>query len=167
MDKLYLENEYVVYKRNVCKVKEIKNNKINGNDYYTLIPIDDESLTINVPVDNKLGYLRGVMTKDDATNLINNIPNIEPVKDINDKYIERTYKDLLSSGTKEDLVKIIKTTYLRNDDRLKSNKKISEKDSNYFSQAEKYLYNEISVALGMRFDETRDYVIKKVEELIK
>lgn len=164
---MYKKNDYVVYKKDVCKIREIKQNKLNGNYYYILVPIDDESLIIDVPIDNKMGYLRNIISKNDAEKLINNIPNINPLEQIDDKYIERTYKELLYNGTHEDLIKIIKTTYLRNDDRKNKNKKVSEKDNDYFNKAEKYLYNELSIALSMSFDETKDYIIKKVQELIK
>ncbi len=164
---MYKKNDYVVYKKDVCKIREIKQNKLNGNYYYILVPIDDESLIIDVPIDNKMGYLRDIISKNDAEKLINNIPNINPLEQIDDKYIERTYKELLYNGTHEDLIKIIKTTYLRNDDRKNKNKKVSEKDNDYFNKAEKYLYNELSIALSMSFDETKDYIIKKVQELIK
>ena len=44
-------------------------------------------------------------------------------------------------------------------------KKVSEKDLYYFNQAEKYLYNELSIALQMDFESTKNYIIKRVEEL--
>ena len=161
---MYKVNDYVVYKKDVCKVKEIRENKLNGNCYYVLIPICDESLIIDVPVDNKMGYLRDVLSKKDADNLIDNIVNIEPLSNMDSKYIENTYKDLFHNGTQEDLIKIIKTTYLRNEDRIKNRKKLSEKDSDYFNQAEKYLYNELSIVYNMSFEEVKDYIIHKVEE---
>ena len=34
-----------------------------------------------------------------------------------------------------------------------------------FLQAEKYLYNELSISLGMSFEDTKAYIIKKVSEL--
>ena len=163
---MYKENDYLVYKKDVCKVKEIKKNIINGLDYYILIPIDDNSLTINVPTDNRMGWLRKIITKEETEKLINNIPNIEPLKNIDDKYIERTYKDLIYNGTHEDLIKIIKTSYIRNKDRENNNKKLSDKDTKYFKQAEKYLYNELSISLEMTFEETKQYIINKVNELI-
>lgn len=73
--------------------------------------------------------------------------------------IENEYKALLQSGSLEDLVCIIKTTYLRNYERKQSGKKISEIDDTYFHRAEKILYNELSVSLGMNFDDTKEYVI--------
>lgn len=164
---MYKENDYLVYKKDVCKVKEIKKNKINDKDYYILVPINDESLVIEVPVDNRMGYIRNVISKEDALNLINRIPNINLLENIDDKYIEKTYKELLNSGNLEDLIKIIKTSYIRNDNRIKSNKKISDKDKAFFDKAEEYLYTELSISLNMSLDEVKEYIINKVQELIK
>ncbi len=161
---MYKINDYVIYKRDVCKIKDIKNNKINGQDYYILMPIDDESLIIDVPIDNRMGYLKNIMSKEEAENLINNIDDIELIENQNDRYIEKTYKDLLYNGTHEDLIKIIKTTYLRNIDRIKNNKKISDKDNEYFNKAEKYLYNELSIVYNMNYDETKNYIIHRMEK---
>ena len=163
---MYKVNDYVVYKKSVCKVKEIKNNKLNGIDYYILVPIDDDSLIIDVPVDNRMGYLRDVISKKETEELINSIPSIEPLDNIDDKYIEKTYKDLIG-GDYKDLIKIIKTSYLRNEMRSKNNRRPSEKDLNYFNQAEKYLYNELSISLNMSFDDTKNYIVTRVQELMK
>ena len=48
---MYKENDYLVYKKDVCKVREIKTNKMNGKDYYILIPISDEYLIIEAPAE--------------------------------------------------------------------------------------------------------------------
>ena len=116
---MYKENDYLVYKKDVCKVREIKKNIINGNDYYILIPLKDKSLTIEVPVENSLGHIRDIISREDAEKLIENIPNIQILDNIDERFIEKTYKDLLYKGELEDLVKIIKTTYIRNDNRIK------------------------------------------------
>lgn len=159
---MFKENDYVMYKNNVCKVREIKHNDLNGNSYYILIPIDDESLIIDVPTDNRMGHLRSIVSHQEAEEIINHIKDIEPLQNINDKNIENTYKELIYNGTHNDLVKIIKTSYLRNQARKNDNKKISEKDSKYFELAEKYLYNELSIALNKSFTETKEYIINSM-----
>ena len=164
---MYKENDYLMYRKDVCRVREVKKNNVNGLDYYILVPIDDESLIIEVPVDNRMGWIKDIISKEEALRLIDSIPFIEPLKNIDDKYIENTYKDLIYNGTKEDLIKIIKTAFLRNEERINNKKKISDRDSNYLNRAEKYLYNELSIVLNMTFDETKDYIISKVQELIK
>jgi len=161
---MYNIGDFVIYRRNVCRIKDHK--EINNTKYYIIVPIDDPSLTITIPTDNKNGLLRDPISKEEANKLINRIPEISTIENIDDKYIESTYKNLINTGEHEDLIKIIKTTYLRNKSRLDNKKKISEKDNNYFNLAEKYLYNELSVSLDLTIPETKDYIIKKVEELL-
>lgn len=136
----------------------------NGVDYFELIPIDDDSLKIEIPTTNEL--IKALMTTEEVTDLINKIPNINVIE-CNDKMIESEYKNLISTGNKEDLIKIIKTTYLRNKERLENKKKISDKDNTYFEKAERILYNEISIVLGLVFEETKNYIIDKVTEMMK
>lgn len=84
------------------------------------------------------------------------------LKNINEENLEVQYKDMLNTGNHKDLIKIIKTTYLRNEDRVNSKRRISEKDSAYFKLAEKYLYNELAISLNMTVDEVKDYIFEIV-----
>lgn len=161
---MYKKNDYIVYKKDVCKIKEIKHNDITNKDYYILIPVYDESLKISFPIENEELFLRKVISHDEAENIIDNIKNIEPIENINDKNIELIYKSLLYNGSHEDLIKIIKTTYLRNEARINDKRKVSDKDSKYFNLAEKYLYNELGVALNMSFDEVKEYIFNKMNK---
>lgn len=161
---MYKIGEYIVYNKEVCLIKDIKTKYINDIDYYILSPLDDKSLNIKIPVNNE--FIRKIINKKEALNLIEEIPTIEIIE-INDKNIESIYKQYINSSDLRDLVKIIKTTYLRNEDRLKSKRKIGEIDDQYFKKAEKLLYDELSISLDKTFDETKEFVLKKVEELIK
>lgn len=157
---MFKEQDYVVYKRDVCKIVGIKKSNFNSKDYFILRPIDDESLTIQVPVDNCDKLIRKVISKKEIEVIIQKIPFIEPLPD--SRYIENEYKKLLNEGTHEGLIKIIKTTYLRNQVRKELGKKITERDNNYFQLAEKILYNEFSIGLGKSVEETRNYVVQQV-----
>ena len=87
--------------------------------------------------------------------------------DISSKALNNEYKELYQSGKLEDLVKIIKTTFLRNKLRKDNNKKISEKDNEWFNKAEKLLYNELSISFDKTYDETKEYIIEKLSEMCK
>lgn len=156
---MYKINDYIVYRHDVCKIKKIK--KIKDKDYYVISPIDDNSLIINTPADNKMGYIRDILSKEEAKKIIDSIKDIKAVDSINEKNVEATYKELLNSYSYENLIKIIKTTYERNNNRLINNKKISEKDDTYFKLAEKYLYNELAISLNTTSEEIKDYIINK------
>ena len=151
--------KYIIYERDVCIIEEVMKKYIKGIDYFILRPLNDKTLKISVPVTSKM--LRNVISFDEASELINNMKNIDVLKD--EKQMENEYKRLLDTRDLNDLVKIIKTTYLRNKERIDNKKKISEKDDNYFNKAEDYLYTELSVALNMKKSEVKKYIIEKLK----
>ncbi len=153
--------KYIIYKKEVCLIEDTIKNYLNQTDYYLLSPITDYSLKIKIPTNNK--DLRHLITKETLEKIIDKINSIEPIN-INNKKMEEYYRELMLSGTHEDLIKIIKTTYLRNKERLDNNKKTTDKDNYYFNLAENYLYNEFSVVLNLSYEETKEYVINKVSE---
>lgn len=154
---MYQKGDYIVYRKDVCTLKDIM--EINGEKYYSLSPLSDDSLSLKVPVNNP--FLRNVLTKEEAEELINKINDIETL-DLNEKMIEHNYQALLASSSLEDLIKIIKTTYLRNAKREEEGKKRGEKDDFYFHKAEKLLYTELSISLNLSYEETKEYIINKL-----
>ena len=151
--------KYIIYERDVCIIEEVRKKYIKGIDYFILRPLNDKTLKISVHVTSKM--LRNVISFDETNELINNMKNIDVLKD--EKQMENEYKRLLDTRALNDLVKIIKTTYLRNKERIDNKKKISEKDDNYFNKAEDYLYTELSVALNMKKSEVKKYIIEKLK----
>lgn len=154
--------EYIVYKKVVYKILEIKKKYFNNLDYYILIPVNDNSLIVKLPVENK--EIRNVISKYEVENIINKMPNIDII-DSDERLIENEYKKLMMNGSYEDLIKIIKTTYLRNKKRFNNNKKIGVKDAHYFKRAEEYLYTEFGIALNMTNNEVRDYILDKINNI--
>lgn len=147
--------DYIVYRKETCKIIE----KEEG--YYKLVPVNDTSIKYKVPVDSN--FLKKVITKEEIDRLLLEIPEINTI-DLGEKQIEQEYKELMKSGTHEDLVKIIKTSYLRNQIRILNNKRISEIDDEYFRRAEKYLYEEIGLVLNLSFENTKEYIINKLKK---
>lgn len=147
--------DYIVYRKETCKIIE----KEDG--YYRLVPVNDTSIKYKVPVDSN--FLKKVITKEEIDRLLLEIPEINTI-DLGEKQIEQEYKKLMKSGTHEDLVKIIKTSYLRNQIRILNNKRISEIDDEYFRRAEKYLYEEIGIVLNLSFENTKEYIINKLKK---
>ena len=147
--------DYIVYRKETCKIIE----KEEG--YYKLVPVNDTSIKYKVPVDSN--FLKKVITKEEIDRLLLEIPEINTI-DLGEKQIEQEYKELMKSGTHEDLVKIIKTSYLRNQIRILNNKRISEIDDEYFRRAEKYLYEEIGIVLNLSFENTKENINNKLKK---
>ena len=100
--------DYIVYQKDVCKIVKVMENPFSHVLCYSLVPLRDESLKLSVPVTNQ--SIRELMSKEDVESLILKIRDI-PVITITEGQIENEYKRILSNGTPEDLVAIIKTTY--------------------------------------------------------
>lgn len=157
-------NEIVVYRKDLYRVSEIE--KMDSNEYkYILVPYqnDDGSLRIQVPASNKMGYLRKLSTEDEIQKMISRIPDISVLQG-NIRWIENEYRSKMKHPSLDDLICIIKTSYLRNQDRLEQNKKASAIDSSYFVEAEKLLYQEIGAVLSLSEEEAKNYVISAIKK---
>ena len=65
------------------------------------------------------------------------------------------YVTLLKGNKVDDLLCIMKTSFLRNQARRMNNKKVAAIDGEYLMKAEKYLFNEMSVALKIPYEESK------------
>lgn len=155
----------VIYMRDLCTIIDIKDNNTAETKNYILQPVYDKSLTISIPVNNTNKFLRPVISKKEALSIIKKIPEIQVI-DLNDRLIESEYKTLMKSNTFEGLIKIIKTTHIRNAEKESLNKKGGNIDKDYNDRAEKYLYREFSVALNMTYVDVKEYVISEVNKLL-
>ncbi|NCC70841.1 CarD family transcriptional regulator [bacterium] len=159
-DKMKKINEHVIYRREMCVIEDIQ--KIGSKDYYTLSIFNDPSLKVKIPADNET-LIDPVMTKKEALELIDEIQHIG-VLDVGERNLDLEYKKLFNTKDRKDLIKIIKTTYLRNTARKENGKKAQEKDSIYFERAEKYFYSELAYVLDMPIKEVKKFVYDKVQE---
>ena len=160
---MYKINDIVVYKRDVCRVKETVVSERTGEHCYILVPFNDESgmTKMIVPVANAGGHLRDLLTEEELEDLLSRAPAIETLAD-KQANMKSQYVALLRSDSLEDLICIIKTSYLRNKTRLDNHKKLAAIDGEYLQKAENYLFKEMSVAMGKSIDECRAYFANKL-----
>lgn len=165
---MYKINDVVVYRRDVCKVVGKKRSDFTGEMCYILVPYyqQDGSVKMQVPVSNKAGNLRDLITKKEIDALIKETPDIQslPNKPAN---MKSQYATLLKGNDISDLVCIIKTSYGRNKARHDQNKKSASIDDEYLQRAEKFLFDEIAVALNKDYDSAKAYFEKAVEKVKK
>ena len=160
---MYKINDYVIYKREVCVVKDLK--KINNQDYYTLENKEDTSLKISIPVSQETQLLRHLATFDEISNTLDHINDI-PTLNINERNLEEQYKLLLQGTTIENLIKIIKTAYIRNEIRKNNHKHLSDTDKSYQELAEQFLFNEIAYAMNISYDAAKELVFNKLVNIV-
>lgn len=158
-------NEVVIYRKEVFRIIEKKKEPGSKEIFYTLVPYyEQEGLVtrLKVPASNKMGYLRKLSTPEQIEDLIRRMPEIKVIEGTT-RMIENDYKAKIKNASLEDLVSIIKTTWLRNKEREDQHKKQGAVDNSYFKQAEKYLYSEIGAVLNISIEEAKEYVTLKIE----
>ncbi len=165
---MYNVDDIVVFRRDVCRVKGRKKSDFTGEMCYILVPYNstDDSVTMQVPVSNKAGHLRDLVTKEQIEELIRNAPAIETLES-KPANMKSQYAALMKGDSLEELICIIKTSYLRNDERMRNHKKLASIDAEYLEKAENFLYSELSVALQMSYEESKAYFEKAVSDIRK
>lgn len=166
-DGMFEKGDFIVYgNTGVCEVKDVTTLSMKDVPkdrlYYLLSPIHHKDSKIFTPVDNGKTVMRAVLTKEEADTLINDIPGIEELWVGNDKLREEKYKETMRSCECKDWIKIIKTLYLRKQERIAQGKKTTAMDERYLRLAEENLYSELSLALGVPKDEMEEYITKRM-----
>lgn len=159
---MFIINDYIIYgAHGVCKIIDIEKNNENNHDYFIIEGIYSNIL-IKTPVKNKV-FMRKVLNEKDATILIESLPEIDTIwiNDAKERY--KKYNKLLSNGLCKDLMKVIKTLYLR-----KGNpkcKSITATDKVILEQAKVKVENEFAIALKIPNEEVEDYIFKVLDEV--
>ncbi len=165
---MYQVGEYVVVgNKGVCIVDNITTLDISGVDrereYYILKPVYVPGSTVYVPVDSA-DSMRRVLTKDEVTHLIHEIPQIPLIETVNDKLLEQEYKGCMKNNSCKEWVRIIKTVYLRKQKRQELGRKVTAVDAKYFRIAEDNLYGELAVVLDIPKNEVESYITSEVDK---
>lgn len=151
----------------VCRVVNITGNPIDKLDkvrkYYVLEPVFEKGSTVYTPVDNDKVVMRRIMSKKEAEDLVGRITTIDTVWIQEEKSREQMYKEAIRTYDCQSLVQIIKTLYLRKQNRLKEGKKVLSSDEQYLRRAEELLYSEMSLALSIPKEEVEAYITEAVQ----
>ena len=119
---------------------------------------------IFTPVEGGKQVLRGIITREEAERLIDEIPSIETLSIENEKFREDSYKKCIRTCECRDLLRIIKTIYVRKQARLSHGKKTTATDERYLKLAEDHLYSEFSMLLDIPKEHMADYIEQRVHQ---
>lgn len=164
---MFETGDYVVYGHNgICQVMGVTTMDMPGISrdrlYYILCPEGQKEGKIFTPVDNDKMVLRKVMKQEEAEKLIAEIPSIEILEVMDEKRREEQYKECIKSCECRELIRIIKTIYLRKQERLSQGKKVTAVDERYLKMAEDNLYSELSILLGVPKNKMVEYISSKL-----
>lgn len=135
-----------------------------GTKYYVLRPLF-QSGTIYCPVEQPKVFMRPVMNREEAEELVALIPTIsvEPFRTGRLQELSEHYRSILGTHSTVDLVEIIKSVYHKKKEAAAAGRRVSQLDDRYMKLAEELLHGELSVALEIPRDEVREYIRQRVK----
>lgn len=160
---MYQINDLIIYgNRGVCMVEDIGIPSISGIDknqqYYILIPVDSKGSVIYTPVDNSKISMRSIITIEKAQELLDNIQSIPIFEVDNERFVDDIYKRAINSNVCEELIKVIKTVYSRQQSKVSRGKKLGQTEERYMKLAEDLLYSELAIVFDKPKEKMKTYV---------
>lgn len=150
----------------VCEVLDVATIDYEGMPkdrlYYILHPYDKKSGKIFTPVDNKKTPMRRIISREEANELIDSISDMGNLWIADERMREKSYKECIKNSDCRQLSKIIKTLYLRKQERVAQGKKITALDERYLKLAEDILFSELSFSLEIPKDEMKEYIEERM-----
>lgn len=147
----------------VCRVEEIAS--MDGDRlYYVLQPLY-QSCTITVPTDSTRVFMRPILTRQEAEDLIDRMPDIpgeafhSPVM----RQLSEHYESSLKSNDCDRWVELTKSLYEKRRTMQEQNRKFGALDEQFMKRAEDQLYGELGAALGIARDEVQDYIASRIQ----
>ena len=163
---MFEKGEYIIYGNNgVCEVQDYMqaDEPDNHRIYYVLAPIRSKGSTIFSPVDNQKVFMRRVMTKEEAKELLKGIPEYEDIEIPNVRAQEQQYKELLQNCDCTYSIRLIKALYARKEQREAAGRKITAIDEKYLFLAKDSLINELAIALEMDVEQVDQLLAEKMK----
>ena len=167
---MYCIGEKVVYETTgVCEITDIRKLTMRqadkGAQYYVLRPVRQGG-TIYCPVNSEKVFMRPVISKKEAEEIIDSIPGIdaEAYENANLQLLSKHYRDILKTHDCARILELTMSIFLKKQDVSQRNKKLGQVDEAYMKQAEELLFSELSEALGIPFEGVGDYISERINK---
>lgn len=155
MEKYKVGDNIFYGKSGACEIFTIGTLDFGKEDqiYYSLKPVMDSRSVVYVKVEAGDELFRPVMTKKEATAMLEKISDVSPSTYV----IEKTFcEDLLKSGDQIKIAALVKQLRLLRKDTSRNRKGLNIAEERILRDAEKILYSEIASSLGLTMDEARE-----------
>ncbi|MGG7057727.1 CarD family transcriptional regulator [Clostridium nigeriense] len=158
---MFKKGDLVLYSAHgVCKIDDICEKTISyvTKSYYILHPMEDNKLSISIPVDNDKVSILELLTKEEAGIILESFKD-DGAEWINiDKDRSEKYNEVIKQGNRTEIAKIVNTLMKEKNSLENNGKKFHEKDKKMLLGVQNTLFSELAFLL----DTTRDEIEKKV-----
>lgn len=113
-----------------------------------------------IPVDKADTLLRPLLTKDEAMELLRQIPLLEPLPTVGPHERKTQFQSIANSGNRLDILRVIRTLLAYREERLKLNKPFSDFDTRLLRNLTGLFRDEMSVVFEIDPEEIPPFVEK-------
>ena len=167
MERFEVGNTVIYGIHGVCQITEITKKEFMGAlaDYYCLTPLNDKRSTVYIPCDNErlTDKIKRIMSADEIYSLINTMRNEEDIWIDDPHERKKRYSEIVGSGDRHALVRLIKTLYNRREKQTACGKKLHLADEGFLRDAEKLLYDEFAHVLSITKDQVLPFICEQIE----
>lgn len=166
---MFAVNDYVFYgSSGICKIVDIQTAPLDGmpkdREYYILHSVHDVNGVMYVPVDSDCIFLRALITRAEAENLLEQISQIAVIDEVNAKLLREKYNVAMRSHQPVEWVRVLKTVTMRMNEPRPVARRISETERSFAENARKYLYHELSLVLGVSLQEIQNAIVERISQ---
>lgn len=165
---MYSVGEWVVYGvHGVCRVigteKQLVNRK--RSQFLVLEPLSQAESRFYLPTENPtaMGKLQPVLSREALTALICSEEVRQDAWIHEENHRKQYYRDLIGSGDRTALLKMLATLYRYRAAQVAAGKKFHQSDDNFLRDAEKLLASEVSLVLELSSEQAKEYLREKLQ----
>lgn len=160
-DLVYYENA------GVCRITDITMRDLTGQtlQYYILAPLY-ASYEISTPVERPKMFMRPILSKREAEQLIDRIPDMH-AEAFHSKVLRELSEHYEAALRQHDCAALIVLTmslYAKRRDTEQSNRKFGAVDERFMKRAEDLLFGELAASLAIPRDNVPDYIAARVAQ---
>lgn len=161
---MFKVGDVVVYSvHGLCRINDICEKTIANETkmYYVLNPLDQPSLTISTPVENK-GLIMKMMDKEEAEEILHSFaePGVDWINEVRKRMAQ--YNQMVKSGDRRQIAGVLNTLMCKNLEASVNKKKLYDQDRRLMENIQNVLFKELARVL----DKSLDEVYSLVEEMV-
>lgn len=144
---MFERGEYVFHESSgVCRIEDIRIAPLDGmpadRTYYIMRPIHDPNSVIYIPIDSDRIFLRRLLNREEAIELLDRIPFVRTIEVDNAKQLRAKYIELMRMHAPLEWVRVIKTVYPKSPENRNNGTKSRRKQYKTRKKSKKSLFFE-------------------------
>lgn len=164
---MYGAGERVLYgSYGVCQVVAMEERKVDRKivAYLVLEPEGQPGARYLVPTHNEkaMARLSAVLTPEGLEELLQSDEIRQPLWETAENLRRNLYRDVLSSGDRVQVLRMLHTLYRHKAERLAQGKKFHQSDDNFLRDGERLIASEIAWVMAMELDDARNYLRERL-----